>query len=289
LINMIFGCLDLELESVKNVRLVSRLWMSIIEKPEHWRLAKLRLQKTGNSSIAEVMSSRVAQLVEVFWVRNDITETGDLQNILRPIASCKFPRLKKLFFQHEENLAVGSRLLASALTEVEHFKLEYISRRQISGLLKKIVKKENLRLKRLTLFKIRLTDTSPDILVRAISRLEKVGISEAQLTPSHLYKLFHDVGQGQLPLLRCLSIGSDDASSIPPDILAKSLTMLEMVDYEFLELTIEQLIAIYRLIAERKQGKLQSIMTSGNMNKSLLPTELREAAWANKEVDMVGG
>ena len=83
--------------------------------------------------------------------------------------------------------------------------------------------------KKLRFLKIRfdnLSSVSPDILTKAVMRLEEVNVGYTHLTSKQVNSLMRTIQGEKLPL-RKLIIGGNDLSSVSPDILSQAMVKLK--------------------------------------------------------------
>ena len=291
MLEMIFS--HLQPDSVKTVRLVSRQWKTVVEKPKFWRWAKLRFNRSNKHKVTD---SQVVHLVAEILLCEEVT-SHHLGDLLRRIGH--FKQLKKLDFERtitrrpddsviRKNVPVSSRVLCSALVQVDEFSIEKMTRYQASCLLEKIASTEKIKLRRLDLGDTYLPSAvSTDILVKAICRLETVRASYNEFTAQEISAIFRAVAEGAAPRLRELSVCGNDLSALPAEVLAMAMTKVEMLDVVCTELTTKQLECLWQVVAQRKQGRLKSLWCS-NYDDHLVPRELVRRGRANTDVRVVG-
>ena len=150
---------------------MSRQWKTVVEKPKFWRWAKLRFNRSNKHKVTD---SQVIHLVAEILLCEEVT-SHHLGDLLRRIG--QFKQLKKLDFERtltrRKNVPVSSRVLCSALVQVDEFSIEKMTRYQASCLLEKIASTEKIKLRRLELTTYLPSAVSTDILVKAICRLER--------------------------------------------------------------------------------------------------------------------
>ena len=283
MLEMIFS--HLQPDSVKTVRLVSRQWKTVVEKPKFWRWAKLRFNRSNKHKVTD---SQVVHLVAEILLCEEVT-SHHLGDLLRRIG--QFKQLKKLDFERtltrRKNVPVSSRVLCSALVQVEEFSIEKMTRYQASCLLEKIASTEKIKLRRLELTTYLPSAVSTDILVKAICRLETVRAYYNEFTPQEISAIFSAVAEGAAPRLRELSVCGNDLSALPAEVLAMAMTKVEMLDVVCTELTTKQLECLWQVVAQRKQGRLKCLWCS-NYDDHLVPRELVRRGRANTDVRVVG-
>ena len=272
---------------------MSRQWMTVVEKPKFWRWAKLRFNRSNKHKVTD---SQVVHLVAEILLCEEVT-SHHLGDLLRRIG--QFKQLKKLDFERtitrrpddsviRKNVPVSSRVLCSALVQVDEFSIEKMTRYQASCLLEKIASTEKIKLRRLDLGDTYLPSAvSTDILVKAICRLETVRAYYNEFTPQEISAIFSAVAEGAAPRLRELSVCGNDLSALPAEVLAMAMTKVEKLDVVCTELTTKQLECLWQVVAQRKQGRLKCLWCS-NYDDHLVPRELVRRGRANTDVRVVG-
>ena len=250
---------------------MSRQWKTVVEKPKFWRWAKLRFNRSNKHKVTD---SQLVHLVSEILLCEEVT-SHHLGDLLRRIG--QFKQLKKLDFERtltrRKNVPVSSRVLCSALVQVDEFSIEKMTRYQASCLLEKIASTEKIKLRRLDLGDTYLPSAvSTDILVKAICRLETVRASYNEFTAQEISAIFRAVAEGAAPRLRELSVCGNDLSALPAEVLAMAMTKVEMLDVVCTELTTKQLECLWQVVAQRKQGRLKCLWCS-NYDDHLVPRE----------------
>ena len=101
-----------------------------------------------------------------------------------------------------------------------------------------------------------------------------------------LFKLLAETNEDSCKL-RNLSFCTTDLSSVPVSVMVAAISRLEVVDLVYSELTQEQLIGIFTLIAEGKSGRLLQVWLGGNELQSLVPVKLFHGARQNRAVKIM--
>ena len=94
-----------------------------------------------------------------------------------------------------------------------------------------------------------LSGVDPEILVKAITNLEKMDVGRAKLTKQQAVAMMTAISQGSK--LASLEIGLNDLSGVDPGILAKVVTRLGSLDIDSTNLTQQQVVAVITAVCER--------------------------------------
>merc|ERR1719319_409681 len=109
-----------------------------------------------------------------------------------------------------------------------------------------------------------LSSVDPELLVQAVTQLEKVELVGTRLTPQQVEAIFAALDTSSQ--MKKLRIRSNNLSSVDPDVLARVVNKLETVDITITHLTEQQKIRI--------------------LTRSLLTTNLKELyMWGNGGVE----
>ena len=121
-----------------------------------------------------------------------------------------------------------------------------------------------------------------DGLVRAVSKLEVVDLSNSDLSSAQLTHLLASLSPSSK--LKRLSLASLPLSSLPPALISSSLLHLEEVDLSCTDLTEEQLSAL--LDSQSFPGNLRRLLLSFSDLSSLPPTTLAQACTALQDLHL---
>ena len=121
-----------------------------------------------------------------------------------------------------------------------------------------------------------------DGLVRAVSKLEAVDLSNSDLSSAQLTHLLASLSPSSK--LKRLSLASLPLSSIPPALISSSLLLLEDVDLSCTDLTEEQLSAL--LDPQSFPGNLRRLLLSFSDLSSLPPSTLAHTCTALQDLHL---
>ena len=119
-------------------------------------------------------------------------------------------------------------------------------------------------------------------LVRAVSKLEVVDLSNSDLSSSQLAHLLASLSPSSK--LKRLSLASLPLSSLPSALISSSLLHLEEVDLSYTDLTEEQLSAL--LDPQSLPGNLRRLLLSFSDLSSLPPATLAQACTALQDLHL---
>ena len=157
---------------------------------------------------------------------------------------------------------------------------------QVSAIFNKLTTSEYHKLTTLNLDHNDLSSIPTETLVGGISGLEKVDLSNSNLTAEQLAAIFAKLSTFEKHKLRNFLLGKNDLSSISTENLVTGISGLEGANLSQTSLTTEQLTGIYRMVAERKCSRLRWINLGGN-DISSISTDIRETAKLNESVNII--
>lgn len=316
LLEMIFTFLDPF--PVRRVRLVSRLWRSVMEVGKFW--TGVRLEVDGDN-LNQVLGSRILQLVTEIRLNcwdQKATKIRTGEKIFTAIASGEVSQLRKIdhlksnFREkarrhplklkdddgrnliHFPILQCSPELLSQAADRLEEINLGSctLPTLQTRALLAKIIDSEDLKLKTLCLDGSgnRLAGVPVDILIRAAVKLEHTNIHRFLFFPEHVNTLFRTIAES--PVMRMKSLDTwvyhKDLSVVSPAVLSAALVRLEEVSRAE-NLTQDQLESLFKKIASCDDMKLRRLDIYKRIDLSAVPSDtLAEAVVRLKEVNISG-
>ena len=103
------------------------------------------------------------------------------------------------------------------------------------------------------------------------------------MTSEQLYEIFNRLLDTEL---RFLNLSYCDLSSVPADILVSGISGLEEVCLTFTDLTTQQLLEIFMMVAERRCGRVRKINLLGNFAIYDVSEDLIDSAKLNQSVEI---
>ena len=141
------------------------------------------------------------------------------------------------------------------------------------------------KLRRLVTDTNTLTEVEPDLLARAVGRLEEVNLGSTSLTSPQVCAIFAVIATGSK--LRNLNIGHNNLSAVTPATLAKAVAGLDEVTMFVTYLTNDQMEAIFGAID--KTSRLRKLNIGGNNLSCLEPGLLARAVVELEEAILCTG
>ena len=273
---------------IKRAALVSRTWRMVVEKPRFW--TKLRLTVTNNN-ISEVMQSRSIRLVSGIEF-NDLRQNKKtfemIEELFRAIAICENFKLTELNVSYNDLSSVPADVLGKAIPRLQSVNLlkTDLTDDQVQSIFHMIANCENLKLRVLDIGGNNLSSVPADVLVKAISTLERVNLRLTYLTPDQVQSIFHKIANCENQKLTELCIGGNNLSSIPADELARAISRLETVKMVSTKLTPDQVQSIFHMIADCMNLKLTKLDISPNILSSVPADVLVKAISRLKKVNL---
>ena len=127
-----------------------------------------------------------------------------------------------------------------------------------------------------------LSSVREDLLVKAISRLERVELEDTRLTPNQVQRIFYKIANCENLKLTELVICRNNLSSVPADVLVRAIARLKIIRLRGTDLQGAQILAIFTLVAERRSSSLREVdLGRVDISSSSVPDELRERAKNN--------
>ena len=208
------------------------------------------------------------------------------------LAETRSATLKVLECFNTDNTAVPPTVLVRVLSRLEsvalysRFHTTHLTTDQLTSLYRIMAEDGALRLKELKTYWNDHSAVASDIIVAALSRLERLEMIEVDLTPSQLTDIYQVMAEGGYSSLRVLIMRRNDHSAVPSDLLLPAIKVLESVELYGAYLTTEQLTGIYEMVAERRTGNLKEITIHDGNDHSVVPESIRRRAELNKGVQI---
>ena len=166
---------------------------------------------------------------------------------------------------------VNPNILSKAvvkLEEVNFLESLFSLPTQVLDIFREIRESEQMKLKELNFNFVDLSSVPPNILSKAIVRIQgEVNLDGTNLTSDQVNEIFREIVRNQTMMLRTLHIGVDRISAVPEDILSEGVMKLEkMYCVGCIKpggLTSEQVKSVFTKILTRKEFKLRVLGITG--------------------------
>lgn len=181
-------------------------------------------------------------------------------------------------------VSVPAQPLATALSKLEEVRIEntYLRPMQTEALFKKLFKKS--RLQRLDINNNNLSEINEEVFAVTINKVEEVNISHTMLSREQLKELFKKMIEKTK--LKILKLNDIDLSSVPANLLAEALNLLEEIEIAKCSLTIYQGIYLFSRMSEK--SKIKKLRIAHN-DLSLVPVDyLSKGVNKVTEIDLGG-
>ena len=282
----------LDLNSVKNVRLVTKQWRSVASgdarSSRFWVKSRLRV---NDDNISEVMQSSVIKLVpqmDIAWFFGHLENNfGKFERLLRAVAAGEFSQLKKITMVCcKQPTFSDPELLSRVMIRLEELDVRKsnLSTDQLRALLDTVLEAEDLRLKRLFMYDLEnLPEIPENIRIGAAVRLEETDLQTSFASEESLIDWFNFIAESPVMNLRSLTT-CGIAYDILPEVVASALVRAENVRAQFLSEDAQ--IALFKKITNTDDIKLRRLVISYSDLSILSPDILAETVVTLEDIDI---
>jgi len=178
---------------------------------------------------AKLMDRTVAKLITLDVWNTQLTQS-QAEAILKNILS-KDSRLTDLNIAENNLSSVNVRLLGEAVTKMESVDIgdTILTTQQIEAILTEICKNTNLT--NLNMSGNNLSSVEPGLLARAVSQIETIDIGDTSLTSRHMEDILRTALEEKSKLANLFISQNGLGSSVGPDLFAKAVNKLEILDF----------------------------------------------------------
>ena len=196
-------------------------------------------------------------------------------------------KLQHLYLSYNNLSEVQAELLVTAISRLESVRLyrTHLTTDQLSGIYRMVAERRAGTLKVLGLSGSDHRDVPSDLLASGLTRLEKLDMRDCNLSSEQLRTLFSKIAATDASslTLQHLDLSFNNLSEVPAELLVMAISRLESVRLHWADLTTDQLTNIYRMVAERRVGRLKVLGVFWN-DHSGVTQSLRVQAELNKNV-----
>ena len=241
--------------------------------PDKSKLKLLLVDDYDLSSVPPGIISVVVLGLEDVSLFNCNLSKDQLESTLRKIVETEDLRLRHLDLSWNELQSVGPSLLSAAIVKLVKVNLSWsgLTRHQLEEMFRQIVKTPDLTLAQLDISSNDLSSTDPDILAKAVMRLEGVSFYGQGLTPDQVNSIITALARSESIRLKRPHFKGFDFSLVPSGVVAEALVKLRDVD-----LSVAHNISKYQVnsIMERIatcEGLVLQILDISGLDLSLVP------------------
>ena len=278
---------------LKNVTLspdqVSQLFSSLAES-EKCELNYLYYIGSDLSSVSPESLSRAAVRLTKLELYETQLRSEQVTALFRLFEERGESKLEYLDLGHNNLSSVPAASLATAVGRLKEVKFSYsqLSGDQWTRIFLSIADSPDLRLTVLDAYGNDLSAVSPELLSRALVRLEEADLHMTDLTPQQVTAIFLRLAEAEAEQLKLtkLTIWSNDLSAVPPQTLAQAAVRLEEVSLFMTTLSPSQVSVLLRTMLQTADLRLRCLDICDN-DLSWLPLNvLVEAVMKIEEINL---
>ena len=250
---------------------------------ENSQLKSLDISFNDLSSVEPGLLAVAIKRLETLNVQSGRLTTKQTESMFAAISEDS--QLKSLNITSNDLYSVKPGLLARAVNILETLNMRYIglTMQQTDSIFAAIT--EDSQLKSLDISINDLSSVEPRLLARAVKNLETQNVESGRLTTEQTESIFAAISEDSQ--LKSLDISKNDLSSVDPELLAKTIKILETLNVKCGRLTREQTESIFSAISEASQ--LKSLDISHNNLSSVEPRMLSRAVTMLESLDVRNG
>ena len=273
------------MDNVLIVDITCRVWRTVAERSKFWLRAQLMVDR---ENFTEVVESRKINLVpEIIFSPVMCLTTEQLTAIYKMVVQSRPVRLKQVNLSQNDHRSVPPDLVASAVTRLERVGMYQcqLSPGHLTSLYKLVGCRGPGTLRELIISRNDHSAVPADLLATALTRLEKVKMFRCNLSPGQLQAVFIKLAAAQ-GALHHLDLGGHNMTLVPAELLVEAISRLESVMLSSRSLTMDQLIVLYQMVAERRSVALRELVVSRNVHCAVPSDILATALIRLVKVDM---
>jgi len=235
----------LSLQDLRRVVLVSRRWREVGETPALWSEITVTVNRKNQAIVTDILRSRRMEAVRKISIGGESVSLLSQEGWMSVI---EHPGLRELEVLGDlSQMEVG--LVSRVVTNMETLNISgtYLTREQVTTILRTICERSVSKVKLLDLggnYNV-MYRVEPGLLARAVTKLEKVDVSDINLTLEQVNAILGAVCDEPVMKLKILDISNNNSvRRVEPTLLARAVTRLEEMRARFTQLTEEQKFAI---------------------------------------------
>jgi len=231
--------------------------------PKLWAGMRVNRTKLRTNGLTELYNiNRFKKVKKIILAKMHI-EVEQIERLLKEIPGSP---LQNAVFGCNLNSGVSAEILASAVSHLHIVHLCCLTTEQCVALLKAILSSDTLTILSLNVY---LSKVPPELLANSISRLQDVNLRFTALTTDQLVALLK--ASLSSTTLTNVSLEGAKLSEVPAELLANSISRLQVVNLSCTKLTTEQCVALLK--ASISSTSLTNVNLYG-ANLSKVPAEL---------------
>ena len=228
----------------------------IMKSSDDLNLSSLRTSLTSFSSVPPAILSKALVRLEKVDLANPELTKDQVAAILVEVGESKNLRLKSLPLSHIDLSRVPPQVFAKAVVRLERVTLRFtkLTTEHVEAALVQISTSQDLRLKSLAVPNVDLSPVEPEILVRAVLRLEGVKLLTA--TARQVEAILTEIIENRKNKFRWIRL---PWSLVSAELISKALVNLESVDLDEVDLLPDQKITFFKEILKTPVMKLKNL------------------------------
>ena len=240
------------------------------------------------SSVSPQSLSRAAVRLTKLELYETQLRSDQVTALFRLLVEQGETKLEYLDLGHNNLSSVPAPSLATAVGRLKEVKISYsqLGEDQWTNIFHSIATSPELRLTVLDVYGNDLSGVNPDLLSRALVRLEEADLHMTDLTPQQASAIFLRLAETDTLRLTKLIIWSNNLGAVPPQTLARAVVRLEEVSLFVTNLSPAQITLLLETVLETADLRLRSLDICDNDLSSIPVTVLVEAVMRIEEINL---
>ena len=208
-------------------------------------LTELKIGYNNLSGVDLELLAKVVTNVDTLNLTNTKLTQQQIASVIT--SASKGSKLKKLNISENDLSGVDPGLLAKAVVNLETLDIgnTKLTQQQAAVIFSGVC--EGSRLNVLNISDNNLSEVEPELLAKTVIKLKKLDIRYSDITKQQASVILTAISEGRR--LTDLNIGFNDLREVCPELMAKAVTNLEILDVTFTDLTQQQATAIISTIS----------------------------------------
>ena len=208
-------------------------------------LTELKIGYNNLSGVDLELLAKVVTNLDTLNLKNTKLTQQQIASVIT--SASKGSKLKKLNISENDLSGVDPGLLAKAVVNLETLDIgnTKLTQQQAAVIFSGVC--EGSRLNVLNISDNNLSEVEPELLAKTVIKLKKLDIRYTDITKQQASVILTAISEGRR--LTDLNIGFNDLREVCPELMAKAVTNLEILDVTFTDLTQQQATAIITTIS----------------------------------------